>query len=326
MPEYPDVTVYVEALRPRLVGARLVRMHLLHPFLLRTTDPPPAAFERCAIESVRRIGKQIAIGFQGSLFMVIHLMIAGRLRWVDALPGAGAPERGDGAEARPAAERGVKLSLRLPRRIALASFELSSGTLHFTEAGTKKRASLHLVRSEESLAAFDRGGLELVDASPGEFRAALLRENHTLKRSLTDPRLFSGVGNAYSDEILHRARLSPFKQSSQLTAQESERLLEACRAVLLEWTERLRREAAGQFPSKVTAFHKEMAVLGKYGEPCPACGTPIQRIVYAENECNYCPTCQTEGRLLADRSLSRLLKGDWPATIEELEAMRRGRG
>jgi len=308
MPEYPDVTLYVEALRLRLAAARLERMHVLHPFLLRTTDPPQAAFDLRAVESVRRIGKQIAIGFEGSLFMVIHLMIAGRLQWVDA------------------GERGVRVSLRLPRRIALASFEFSSGILHFTEAGTKKRASLHLVRGEEGLAAFDRGGLELMEASPAEFRATILRENHTLKRSLTDPRLFAGVGNAYSDEILHHARLSPFKQSSQLTTEESERLLASCRTVLLDWAERLRREAHGQFPAKVGAFHREMAVHGKYGQPCPACGTPVQRIVYAENECNYCPTCQTEGRLLADRSLSRLLKGDWPRTIEELEAMKLSHG
>ena len=284
MPEYPDVTLYVEALERRLAGARLIRMRLLHPFLLRTTDPPPDAFDGRSVESVRRIGKQIAIGLEGSLFMVIHLMIAGRLRWADPLPGAGAPAGGDASEAVPAArERGAP---RLPRRIVLASFEFTSGDLHFTEAGTRKRASLHLVRGEEGLAAIDRGGLELMEASPAEFRAALLRENHTLKRSLTDPRLFAGVGNAYSDEILHHARLSPFRQSSQLTAIESERLLESCRTVLLDWTERLRREAAGAFPAKVTAFHKGMAVHGKYGQPCPACGAPVQRIVYAENECN----------------------------------------
>ncbi len=329
MPEYPDLTLYVEALERRLGGARLTRMRLLHPFVLRTADPSPEAFEGRSVASVRRIGKQIVIGFEGSLYMVIHLMIAGRLRWSDPLiegePSA-LPSPAELPSARRGEARAASGALRpLPGKSHLASFEFSSGTLSFTEAGTKKRASLHLVQGEERLSAFDRGGVEVVDASPEAFRAALLRENHTLKRSLTDPRLFAGVGNAYSDEILHRARLSPFKQTSQLTPEESVRLFEACRAVLLDWTDRLRREAAGSFPAKVTAFHKGMSVHGRYGEACPACGTPIQRIVYAENECNYCPTCQTEGRLLADRSLSRLLKGDWPETLEELEEMRRGR-
>jgi len=304
MPEYPDVTVYVEALERHIGGTRLDRVRIAHPFLLRTYAPAPADAEGRTVEGVRRIGKQIVIALSGELFLVIHLMIAGRLRWEKS----GAP---------------------VPRKLGLAGFDFSlpgggapAGTLIFTEAGTKKRASLHIVSGEASLRAFDRGGLELDTATLDGLRFALTRENHTLKRALTDPRLVSGVGNGYSDEILHAARLSPFKQTRSLDDAELARLLESARTVLGEWAERLRQESGEGFPMKVTAFRKEMAVHGKFGKPCPACGTPVQRIVYAENECNYCPTCQTGGKLLADRALSRLLKEDWPATLAELEELK----
>lgn len=306
MPEYPDVTIYVESLARRIVGKTLERVRIAHPFLLRTVDPRPQ--EACGrrVISVSRIGKRIVIGTDNEIFLVIHLMIAGRLKW---------EQRGTG----------------VPRKIGLAAFEFGEpepGVLILTEAGTKKRASLHVVRGAQALRSFDRGGIEVDGATPEELAAALRRENHTLKRALTDPRIVSGIGNAYSDEILHHARLSPFKQTRSLDQSEIERLLTALRAVLHEWTDRLRSEAAASgFPTKVTAFRKEMAVHGKFGQPCPVCGTKVQRIAYAENECNYCPTCQTEGKLLADRALSRLLKGDWPASVEELEQLRsRDRG
>lgn len=300
MPEYPDVTVYVEALASRVVGKTLERVRITHPFLLRTVDPRPQDACDHRVASISRIGKRIVVGMDNDIFLVIHLMIAGRLKW-----------EAQGAQ--------------VPRKIGLAAFafgEPDPGVLVLTEAGTKKRASLHVVRGAPALREFDRGGVEVDTATEGEFAAALRSENHTLKRALTDPRIVSGIGNAYSDEILHHARLSPFKQTRSLDTAEVERLLAACRSVLSEWTERLRSETGTGFPRKVTAFRKEMAVHGKFGQPCPVCGTKVQRVVYAENECNYCPTCQTEGRLLADRALSRLLKSDWPATAEELELMR----
>lgn len=294
MPELPDIAVYLEALEPRLRGATLQEVRLLRPFLLRTVDPPLEAAAGRRVARLRRVGKRIAIGLEGDLWVVLHLMIAGRLRW---------------------RERGAKP----PGKIGLAALDFSTGTLLLTEAGTKRRAALHVLSGEESLAGLDRGGLEPLDADGPAFAAALRRENHTLKRALTDPRLFSGIGNAYSDEILFRARLSPFRQTTLLSPEEIDRLHAAVREVLEEWIDRLRREAGDGFPERLTAFHEEMAVHGRYRQPCPVCGAPVQRIVYAENEANYCARCQTGGRLLADRALSRLLKGDWPRTIEELE-------
>jgi formamidopyrimidine-DNA glycosylase len=293
MPELPDVVVYVESLARRIVGERLERVRLLSPFVLRTAVPPLSVAEGQRVNAVRRLGKRIVLALEGDLFLVIHLMIAGRLRWLE--PGK-----------------------KPPGRITLALLEFPSGTLAFTEAGTKKRASLHLVQGEAPLEAFDLGGLEVADAGVEAFGERLLRENHTLKRALTDPRLFSGIGNAYSDEILHRAGLSPIAMTRKLTAGEIARLHGAVREVLAEWTARLRAEAAGGFPTGVTAFRPEMAVHGKYGEPCPVCGAPVQRIVYAENETNYCARCQTGGTILADRALSRLLKSSWPRSIDEL--------
>jgi formamidopyrimidine-DNA glycosylase len=300
VPELPDVEVYVSALAQRISGERLEGIRLKSPFLLRSVAPPLRAAEGRTVTGVRRLGKRIVIDLEGDLRLVVHLMIAGRFAW-------------------------EKKGAKLPGKIGLAAFDFSSGTLLLREAGTKKRASLHLVEGEEALRAFDRGGLEVLDADLAAFRAALTRENHTLKRSLTDPRVFSGVGNAYSDEILHRARLSPMKQTSRLTGDEIERLHAATREVLESWTHRLRAEAAGDFPKHVTAFREGMAVHGRWREPCPDCGAPVQRIVYAENECNYCARCQNEGRLLADRALSRLLKSDWPKTLEELEDLRQPR-
>jgi formamidopyrimidine-DNA glycosylase len=294
MPELPDVVVYIEALAARLVGARLERVRLASPFLLRSVEPPLREVEGKRVLGLRRLGKRIVIALEDELFLVFHLMIAGRFRW---------------------GERGAKVH----GKIGLAALDFSTGTLLMTEASSKKRASLHVVRGEAPLATFDRGGVEVIGVPLARFREALRRENHTLKRALTDPRLFSGIGNAYSDEILHRARLSPVRLTSKLDEEEVARLHRAVEETLADWTERLRRETAGGFPEKVTAFRDEMAVHGKYRKPCPVCGTPVQRIVYAENETNYCPTCQTGGRLLADRALSRLLKGDWPRTLEEME-------
>ena len=293
MPELPDITVYIEALASRVVGQPLQRIRIAKPFLLRSVDPPISAAEGKRVTGLRRMGKRIVLELEDDLFLVIHLMIAGRLRW---LPAGG----------------------KVPGKIGLAAFDFPSGTLILTEAGSKRRASLWLVRGEQSLEQFERGGLEVLDADLAAFTARLIEENHTLKRSLTDPRLFSGIGNAYSDEILHRARLSPVKHTRRLREEEIQRLFDATRAVLVEWTERLRRESKGDFPAKVTAFREEMAVHGKFGKPCPVCGTPVQRIRYADNETNYCPRCQTDGKLLADRALSRLLKQDWPKSIDEL--------
>lgn len=293
MPELPDITVYIEALERRLQGARLESTRLTHPFLLRTFDPPIAALYGRRVTGLKRVGKRIAIGFEGDHWLVLHLMIAGRLHWLT--PG------------------------KKPRA-ALAYFVFDTGTLTLTEAGTKRRASVYVFSSSAQLANTDPGGLEVLDASLEEFSARLQSENHTLKRSLTDPRTFSGIGNAYSDEILHRAGLSPVALTQKLTPEAIERLYDAIRLVLPEWTGRLRAAAREDFPEKVTAFRPEMAVHGRFGQACPVCGTTVQRIRYAENETNYCPRCQTDGRILADRSLSRLLKDDWPRTVEELEA------
>jgi len=293
MPELPDITVYIEALEARTVGQTLERIRIPKPFLLRSVDPPLSAANGKRVTGIRRMGKRIVLELDDDLFLVIHLMIAGRLRWVPA-------------------------GAKVPGKIGLAAFDFSNGTLILTEAGTKRRASLWLVRGKKALEQFERGGLEVLDATLDQFAERLRRENHTLKRSLTDPRLFSGIGNAYSDEILHRARLSPIKHTSKLTDDEISTLLHATREVLLEWTERLRQEAKGDFPTGVTAFRDEMAVHGKFGKPCPVCGTPVQRIRYADNETNYCPRCQTDGRLLADRALSRLLREDWPRSIDEM--------
>jgi formamidopyrimidine-DNA glycosylase len=300
MPELPDVTVYVESLERRIVGETLERVMLESPFVLRSVDPPIGACVGKRVVGVRRLGKRIVIALEDELFLVIHLMIAGRFSW---------KERGAVA----------------PKKLGLAAFSFTSGTLILTEAGTKKRASLHVARGAQALTAHDRGGLEPIGASAAEFRDALTRENHTLKRALADPRLFSGIGNAYSDEILHAARLSPLKLTRSLAPDEIERLREATQRTLTEWTQRLREQTGDSFPTKVTAFRPEMAVHGRYNEPCPVCGTKVQRIVWAENECNYCARCQNEGRLLADRALSRLLKDDWPKTVDELEERRASR-
>ncbi len=295
MPELPDITVYIEALERRLMGARLESTRIAHPFLLRTFDPPITALYGRRVVAFRRLGKRIAIGFEGDHWLVLHLMIAGRLHWIEP-------------------------SVTQKGRAALAYFVFDTGTLTLTEAGTKRRASLYIFPSSEQLTRTDSGGLEVLGATLEEFRARLVAENHTLKRSLTDPRTFSGIGNAYSDEILHRAGLSPVALTQKLSPQGIRRLYDAIRLVLPEWVDRLRAEAGAGFPEKVTAFRPEMAVHGRFGKPCPVCGTSVQRIRYAENETNYCPRCQTEGRILADRSLSRLLKDDWPRTVEELEA------
>ncbi len=300
MPELPDITVYVERLSERVLGQTLERVRLASPFLLRTVEPPlTESFGRRVI-GIERLGKRIVFALDGDLFIVLHLMVAGRLKW--------------GA-------KGVKV----PGKIGLAAFDFPSETLLLTEASSKKRASLHVVSGRAQLAPFQRGGLEVLDATLRQFAAVLRSESHTLKRSLTDPRLFSGIGNAYSDEILHRAKLSPVTLSGRLDDAEVERLYHAVRAVLIQWTDTLRRESEGSWPTKVTAFRDEMAVHGKYRQPCPVCGTRVQRIRYAENETNYCPTCQTGGKLLADRALSRLLHGDWPKTLDELEDMKEKR-
>jgi formamidopyrimidine-DNA glycosylase len=307
MPELPDVVVYLEALAPRVLGQPLERVRLGSPFLLRSVEPPVSSVEGRRVVGLRRLGKRLVFALEGDLFLVLHLMVAGRLRWQPVEAG--------------------KPRAAVPKKVGLAAFDFETGTLLLTEASPKKRASLHVVAGEAGLSPHDRGGLEVLDATPEAFQAALAAETHTLKRALTDPRILSGIGNAYSDEILHRARLSPFKRTTDLSEAESAGLLAAAQKVLREWTDRLREEAGEGFPEKVTAFRPQMAVHGRYGEPCPVCGTPVQRILYAENEANYCPTCQTGGRLLADRVLSRLMKEDWPRTLEELEERKeRGRG
>jgi formamidopyrimidine-DNA glycosylase len=298
MPELPDVTVYVDALRRRVQGHPLRRARIRGPFLLRTTTPPLESTFGKTVTEVRRVGKRIVLGFEEGLWLAVHLMIAGRIHWKDRAPG-------------------------LTAKNQLAAFEFDTGWLLLTEAGSQHRAALHVVAGEEGLRALDAGGIEVLEADLTAFAGALRLENHTLKRALTDPRLFSGIGNAYSDEILHRARLSPVAMTQRLDREAMERLFEATGEVLREWIERLRREAGEKFPEKVTAFRPEMATHGKYGQPCPRCGAKIQRIRYAANETNYCPGCQTGGRLLADRGLSRLLREDWPRTLEELEALKR---
>ena len=297
MPELPDVTVYVEHIAARTLGQELRGVRLKTPFLVRTFAPPLSSTFGKKVTGVRRLGKRIVIGLEGDLFLVLHLMIAGRLKWKPA----GAP---------------------IPGKVGLASFDFPNGALLLTEASTRKRASLHVVTGADALREFQRGGIEVDDASLDAFREALVRENHTVKRALTDPRLFSGIGNAYSDEILHAARLSPVKRTTKLTEEEVARLYQATKRTLELWTNTLRDEAKGGFPEKVTAFREGMAVHGQYGKPCPVCGAPVQRIVYADNETNYCARCQTGGKLLADRALSRLLHEDWPRTLEELEEIR----
>ncbi len=298
MPELPDIAVYVEAISQRITGHKLNRVLIRGPFFLRSTTPPIASTQGKMVRDVRRLGKRIAIGLEDDLWLVLHLMIAGRLAWRDQMP-------------------------KLGSRSTLAAFEFDSGVLLVTEAGSQRRASLHVASGEDGLSALDAGGIEVLDCGVEAFAAALTQANHTLKRALTDPRTFSGIGNAYSDEILHRACLSPIAMTQKLTAEEIARLHRATREVLLEWIDRLRSEAGNKFPEKVTAFRKEMAVHGRYGQPCPRCGEKVQRIRYASNETNYCARCQTGGKLLADRALSRLLREDWPRTLEELEDLKR---
>ena len=294
MPELPDIVVYIENLESRILGKTLERVRLLNPFVLRTAVPPIMSVEGRKVVGLRRLGKRIAIGLEGDLFLVLHLMVAGRLRWLEG-------------------------KARLPGRIALAAFDFDNGTLVFTEAGTKRRASVHLIQGEAAMTALHAGGMEVLESKQAAFTQRLKAENHTLKRALTDPHIFSGIGNAYSDEILHRARLSPIVLTGTLGDEEVSRLFEATRSTLEEWTDRLRKEAGGGFPEKVTAFRDGMAVHGRYGQPCPVCGSPVQRIVYADNETNYCARCQTGGRILADRALSRLLKKNWPRSIDDLD-------
>lgn len=296
MPELPDIVVYIEALEKRIQGAILERVRVASPFLLRTAVPPLSSVEGKKVLELRRLGKRICFGFDDDLWLVLHLMVAGRLHWYE--------DRAKAAKAR-----------------GLAAFEFSSGVLTLTEAGTQKRASLHLVQGEAGLQSLNPGGLEVLEASEEEFATALQAKNHTLKRALTDPRILSGIGNAYSDEILFAAHLSPFTLTQKLTREEISRLFEAVKTTLTEWVERLRADAREKFPEKVTAFRPDMATHGRYQQPCPRCGNKIQRIRYGSNETNYCPTCQTGGRLLADRALSRLLKDDWPRTPEELESL-----
>jgi formamidopyrimidine-DNA glycosylase len=295
MPELPDVAIYLEHLDRLLSGKTLRRVRLASPFLLRTVDPPLSAVNDQRIIGFRRIGKRLVFVLDGDLYIALHLMIAGRLHWKE------------------------QPQAKLPGRVSLCAFDFDDGTLVLTESAKKKRAALYVLRGEEALRALDRGGIEPLEATLPEFAAALTRENHTLKRALTDPTLFSGIGNAYSDEILHAARLSPVALTRRLTPDAVERLYDATRTTLKTWTDRLRAQSGDSFPEKVTAFRPEMAVHGRYGQPCPVCGTKVQRIVYADNETNYCPHCQTGGKLLADRSLSRLLKSDWPRSLEEME-------
>jgi formamidopyrimidine-DNA glycosylase len=294
LPELPDVTVYIESLKPRILGEEIRGARALNPFVLRTVSPPLCAVVGRRVRSISRLGKRIVIGTDDALYIVVHLMIAGRLRW-----------REDGKT--------------IGGKLAQAAFDFARGTLYLTEAGSKRRASLHVVEGADALAQFDRGGLEVLDADLGEFALRLRSENHTIKRSLTDPRLFSGIGNSYSDEILHRAKMSPMMLTSRLTDEQIVQLFEATKATLIDWTDRLRAEVGDGFPEKVTAFREGMAVHGRYKLPCPVCGSPVQRIRYADNETNYCARCQTNGRLLADRAMSRLLKQDWPRSIDEVE-------
>jgi len=296
MPELPDLTVYLEHLERCILGQELERIRIAHPFLLRSVEPAPSEAEGRSVTGLRRLGKRLVIALEGDIFLVLHLMIAGRLRWKP--PGA-----------------------KVPGRVGLAAFDFPDGVLVLTEAGTRRRASLHLVRGEAALAAHDPGGLEVMQAGEPAFAKRLRASSHTIKRALTDPRVFSGIGNAYSDEILHRARLSPFKRAGNINDEESGRLFRAVRETLSEWTERLRKQTGDRFPEKVTAFHAEMSVHGRFGQPCPVCGAPVQRVMKGENGFNYCPKCQTGGKILADRALSRLLREDWPDTLEALERL-----
>ena len=298
MPELPDVELYLSSLGERIAGHTLERVRLATPFLLRSVEPALSEVEGLTVTGFRRIGKRIVWEFEGNLFLVFHLMIAGRFKWRDA-------------------------GSLVPRKTGLAAFDFAAGTLLLTEAATRKRASLHVVRGEDALASFDPGGIDVMTSDASAFAAALQKESHTLKRALTDPHLFSGIGNAYSDEILHRARLSPFKLTRHMSAEELFALREAAIATLTEWTNRLKHETKDRFPEKVTAFREGMAVHGRFGKPCPRRGTQVQRIVHGEHQVNYCPTCQTEGRLLADRALSKLLKDDWPKTLDALEQRRK---
>jgi formamidopyrimidine-DNA glycosylase len=300
MPELPDVELYLSALRPRVVGRRIERARIGNPFVVRTYDPPLSALEGSSIREVGRIGKRLVFALDDELFMILHLMIAGRLRW---------------------RERGAAI----PAKVGLLALDFTEGTLLLTEAGSRRQASLHLVRGAAALGEHDPGGLEVLETDLPTFTGRLAAENHTLKRALTDPHIFSGIGNAYSDEILHAARLSPMKLTSSLSEDEAERLFHATQETLHQWVERLRADAGGEFPEKVTAFRADMAVHGRYGKPCPVCGQPVQRIVYARNEANYCSRCQTGGKLLSDRALSRLLGQDWPRSLEEMENRRRER-
>jgi formamidopyrimidine-DNA glycosylase len=293
MPELPDVTIYIDALEKRIVGQPLLKLRLASPFVLRTFDPPPSALAGKQVNAIRRIGKRIVLVLDDDYFIVIHLMIAGRFRWLPA-------------------------GAKVPGKLGLAAFDFPNGTLVLTEAGSKRRASIHIIKGEDGVKALDPGGVEVLELSLDDFRAALTRERHTLKRTLTDPHVFSGIGNAYSDEILHRARLSPVQMTTNLSDDEIARLYDAMRVTLIDWIERLRRETGDKFPEKVTAFRPDMAVHGRFGKPCPDCGSPVQHIVYAENETNYCARCQTGGRLLADRALSRLLNVDWPKSLDDL--------
>ena len=299
MPELPDITIYIEALEKRILGQTLEAVRVVSPFLLRTADPPLTEAHGQRVTQLRRLGKRICIGLENDLWLVLHLMIAGRLHW------------------HPLGTKPTRIKVSPPR--GLAAFDFSNGSLLWTEAGSQKRASLHVVRGEDGLRSLDPGGIEVLNSTPEQFAAALVSANHTLKRALTDPRLFSGIGNAYSDEILWEAKLSPLALTQKLTAPEIQRLYQAVRTSLTRWTDRLRAEAAGKFPEKVTAFREGMAVHGRYKLPCPRCGTKIQRIRYASNETNYCPNCQTAGKLLADRALSRLLREDWPRSLDELD-------
>ncbi len=299
MPELPDILLYLHALTPRIVGQEIERVRLASPFLLRSIDPPLSSVEGKTVRGLSRLGKRIVFELQDELFLVLHLMIAGRLRWKER----GAP---------------------IPGKVGLMALDFGHGTLVLTEAGTKRQASLFVVRGRDALQAHDPGGINVLEVDLEAFAHALRRDNHTLKRALTDPHLFSGIGNAYSDEILHAARLSPFKQTGSVSDEELQRLYAATRATLMKWIDQLQQEAGAAFPEKVNAFRAGMAVHGRYGKPCPDCGSPVQRIVYASNEANYCATCQTGGKLLADRALSRLLREDWPKSLEELERRRRG--
>ena len=297
MPELPDISLYLHALAPRVVGHSLQRVRLVSPFLLRSVEPPLSAFEGRVIATLERLGKRIVFGFDDEYFLVLHLMISGRLRW-------------------------KPVAAKIPGRLGLASLDFDNGALIVTEAATRKRASLYAMRGREALAAHDPGGLEVLDASPEQFSGRLRSQRRTLKRALTDPRIFSGIGNAYSDEILHAARLSPLQLTTNLDEAEIAALYESVRTVLIGWTEKLKKESADAFPEHVTAFRPDMAVHGRFGQQCPRCGSPVQRVAYADNECNYCATCQTGGKLLADRTLSRLLGEDWPKTLEELEELK----